>query len=106
MPDKSEISEAEFVAACRTVITVFANGWWKSNTIAAGPIKHPSAIPSAAMDCQAAAKYCGFGRTRFRQLVAGGVFPQPVTIEGRKRWLAAELDASLVRLRRERPPRK
>jgi predicted DNA-binding transcriptional regulator AlpA len=106
MPDKNEISEAEFVAACRTVITVFAGGWWKTNGMAAGPIKHPTNTQTAAMDCQTAAKYCGFGRTRFRQLVAGGVFPQPVTIEGRKRWLAAELEVSLVRLRRERLPRK
>jgi predicted DNA-binding transcriptional regulator AlpA len=58
------------------------------------------------MDCQTAAKYCGFGRTRFRQLVASGVFPPPVTIEGRKRWLAKDLDVSLVRLRNERRARK
>lgn len=101
MPDKNEISEAEFVAACRTVITVFAGGWWRNNAVLAGSIKRPTAMASAAFDCQSAAKYCGFGRTRFRQLVTSGVFPQPILIEGQKRWLAKDLDESLRRRARE-----
>jgi predicted DNA-binding transcriptional regulator AlpA len=74
--------------------------------MATGAVKPSTAAAVAAMDCQTAAKHCGFGRTRFRELVAAGVFPQPVTIEGRKRWLASDLDASLIRLRKTGRSRK
>jgi predicted DNA-binding transcriptional regulator AlpA len=100
MRDKSGISHEDFIAACCTVATVLGDGWWNSVSSAGEPVKRSAAGISAAMDCQTAAKYCGFGRTRFRQLVAGGVFPSPVTIEGRKRWLAKDLDTALVQLGR------
>jgi predicted DNA-binding transcriptional regulator AlpA len=74
--------------------------------MATGAIKQSTAAAAAAMDCQTAAKYCGFGRTRFRELVAAGVFPQPITIEGRKRWLASDLDGSLTQLRKTGRSRK
>ncbi len=70
------------------------------------PTTRPMAPVSAAMDCLAAAKYCGFGRTRFRQLVASGAFPQPIIIEGQKRWLAKDLDELLLRRAREQRRRK
>lgn len=106
MPDKTEIAREDFIAACCTVAAVLADGWWHSARMPGESVKRPGPESAAAMDCQAAAKYCGFGRTKFRELVAGGVFPQPVTIEGRKRWLARDLDVSLVRMGREQHRRK
>jgi hypothetical protein len=106
MADKSEISHEDFIAACCTVAAVVADGWWQSTQATGSRLKRPSAVASsAAMDCQSAAKYCGFGRTRFRELVAGGVFPEPVTVEGRKRWLTTDLDRALARLRKEQRQR-
>jgi hypothetical protein len=104
MPDDPEITQAEFIAACCTVATVLANGWWKNTSLAGQTLKRPGTAIAAAMDCQTAARYCGFGRTKFRQLVSSGVFPPPVTIEGRKRWLAKDLDAALTRMGKS--PRK
>lgn len=102
----SDISEQDFVAACCTVATVLAGNMWNSNRTTEGRLKRPATALAAAMDCQTAAKYCGFGRTRFRQLVAGGTFPQPIVIEGQKRWLAKDLDESLRRRAREQQRRK
>jgi hypothetical protein len=98
MPDKNHISEAEFVSACSTVAAVIASAWWNERANVGTPMKRPSAAIAAAMDCQTAAKYCGFGRTKFRQLVSSGIFPRPVIIEGRKRWLAKDLDGALARM--------
>lgn len=102
MRSKSDISQTDFVAACCTVAAVLADGWWQTSRGSIGPIKRLESAASAALDCQAAAKHCGFGRTRFRELVAAGVFPAPVTIAGRKRWLARDLDLSLMRLSGQR----
>lgn len=101
MATNSEISQADFIAACCTVATVLADGWWKEARVAAEPIKRPAATLSAALDCQTAAKYCGFGRTKFRELVASGLFPRPVTIEARKRWLVKDLDLALAKLAKQ-----
>ena len=98
MSPKREISHEDFVSACCTVAMILAGGWWNQARTTGRVIKRPSQVPSAAMDLQRAAKYCGFGRTRFRQLVAAGVFPEPVMIEGQKRRLLKKLDAALVRL--------
>jgi predicted DNA-binding transcriptional regulator AlpA len=91
-----EISRSDFITACCTVAAVLANGAWQKLGFAHGPVKEGvPAGATAAMDLQTAAKFCGFGRTRFRELVDSGVFPQPVMIEGRKRWLAKDLQAAL-----------
>lgn len=106
MRNESDISEQDFVVACCTVVTVLAGNLWNSNRTTGERIKRSATAPSAAMDCPTAAKYCGFGRTRFRQLVTEGVFPQPILIEGQKRWLAKDLDESLRRRAREQRGRK
>lgn len=106
MREQDDISESDFVAACCTVATVLAGNLWGSRRTAGPPVKRSKVATAAAMDCVSAAKHCGFGRTRFRELVAEGIFPEPVTIEGVKRWLAKDLDASLLQIARKRRPRK
>lgn len=106
MSPKRDISHEDFVSACCTVATILAGGWWNQVRTTGRVIKRPAQAPSAAMDLQRAAKYCSFGRTKFRQLVVEGVFPQPVTIEGLKRWLAKDLDAALIRLEKTQQKRE
>jgi predicted DNA-binding transcriptional regulator AlpA len=95
---QSQVSHSEFVGACSTVAAVMADAWWRSARQSLDPKRSNAQGLAAAMNCAAAAKHCGFGRTKFRELVASGAFPQPVTIDGCKRWLAKDLDAALVRL--------
>lgn len=104
MSPRKEISQEDFVAALCTVATVVGGGLWNQAQGTTGrSMKRPAQAPAAAMPCQAAARYCGFGRTRFRELVAAGVFPKPKPVEGRKRWLKKDLDAALARMDKPRP---
>lgn len=106
LEDSKFITQSEFVTACCTVTAVLADGvWHKFGPARVGDRDLSLSSGVAAMDVQAAAKYCGFGRTRFRELVDSGVFPRPVTIEGRKRWLAKDLDAALSKMAVDGPHR-
>jgi predicted DNA-binding transcriptional regulator AlpA len=100
---KRDISQDEFIDALCIVAAVLGDGLWQNARMPSATVKRPGdASPVGALDCERAAKYCGFGRTRFRQLVSTGIFPPPIIIERRKRWLTKDLDISLARLRKSR----
>ncbi len=101
MRGNRDISQEEFIDALCVVAAVLGDGLWQNARMPSSTVRRPgTATTSAALDCVSAAKHCGFGRTRSRELVADGVFPQPITIEGRKRWLVKDLDLSLSRVAR------
>jgi hypothetical protein len=56
------------------------------------------AYPPRGMDTERAASYVGFGKTKFLELVEGGVMPKPVDVDGSPRWDRFELDAAFTDL--------
>lgn len=58
--------------------------------------------PPRGMDCERAASYVGFGKTKFLELVESGVMPGPLDIGGSPRWDRVELDAAFEDLKERR----
>jgi predicted DNA-binding transcriptional regulator AlpA len=47
---------------------------------------------------EAAAQYCGFGTTKFDEMIKDGRLPKPARVDGRVVWDLHKLDKALDRL--------